>query len=164
MTEISIITGNVGAGKSTYAARLSAERRAHVFAIDEWMRSLFQADMSDPPPDYEWMLERTRRCDRRIMAEALRLADLGVPAILDLGFFTREQRDWARDAIKAGGHVPALHILDVDAAERWARIEARNARPRAAHEVAVSRETFDFCETIYEAPTDDERVGAVIVD
>ncbi len=162
MTQIALIVGNTGAGKSTYAARLSADTGAHVFTVDEWMATLFQADMPDPP-SYEWALERTRRIDRQVVAEALRLADRGMPVLLDLGFFGREHRDRTRAAIHAGGHDPVIHYLDVDKDTRWRRVAARNASRGETFAFEVDRATFDFCETIFEPPDSDELVDAMIV-
>lgn len=163
MTNIHLIVGNVGAGKSTYARRLAGERRAHLFQIDEWMRGLFYPDRTEET-GYEWMLDRVRRCDERITAEAVGLAALGLESVLDLGFFGRAQRDFVRGRIAEAGQRPILHLLDVDKATRWSRVEARNTGTLAPHEVTVSRETFEFCETIYEPPQGVERDGMVVAD
>lgn len=162
MTDILMICGNTGAGKSTYAAKVAKQTGAHVFAVDEWMRVLFHADMPDPP-DYTWALERTQRCDRQILKEALRLAERGIPVILDLGFFGFNQREQIRHAIRAGGHHPVLHYLDTDKHTRWARVQQRNRAIGETFQFEVDRETFEFCETIFEPLTADERERAIIV-
>ena len=149
MTEISLIVGNTGAGKSTYAAKLAKARAAHVFAVDEWMKTLFHADMPNPP-DYAWALERTQRIDRQIVIEALRMADRGTSAILDLGFFGRDQRDLTMQAIRDGGHDPVIHYLDVDKDERWRRVSERNKGASETFQFEVDKATFEFCETIFE--------------
>ena len=162
MSAIHLIVGNTGAGKSTYSARLAASERGHVIAVDEWMRVLFHADMPDPP-SYDWALERTRRIDRQAVTEATRLAALGVPVILDLGFFAREHRDRVRAAIAAAGQRAVTHVLDVPMEERWARVERRNRERPAGWEFDVDRATFELCETLYEPPGADELAGLVIV-
>lgn len=162
MPIIHLIVGNVGAGKSTTAARLAATERAHIIAVDEWMRVLFHADQPDPP-SYDWAIERTRRIDGQAVTEATRLAALGVPVILDLGFFAREHRDGVRSAIAAAGQYSVTHILDVAREERWRRVERRNRERPAGWQFDVDRATFDLCETLYEPPDEEERLGAVIV-
>lgn len=162
MAEIALICGNTGAGKSTYAARLAEQTGAHVFAIDEWMRTLFHADMPDPP-DYAWALERTQRCDRQILTEALRLADRDIPTILDLGFFAEDHRRCVGDIIMGGGHRAALHFLDVDKKTRWKRVQKRNKGVGGTFQFEVDQATFEFCETLFEPLTAAERVGATIV-
>lgn len=162
MTQIALIVGNTGAGKSTYAAKHAADTGAHVFTVDEWMTTLFHPDMPDPP-SYDWALERTRRIDRQIIIEALRLADRDMPVLLDLGFFGRDQRDRTRAAIRAGGHDPVIHYLDVDTETRWRRVAGRNEARGETFAFEVDRATFEFCETIFEPPGADELVDAVIV-
>ncbi|MEM7545590.1 MAG: ATP-binding protein [Pseudomonadota bacterium] len=162
MSTIHLIVGNVGSGKSTHAARLSAERDAHVFANDEWMRVLFFPDMPDPAP-YEWALERTQRIEQVIVTEAVRLADRGMEVILDLGFFSAAQRARVSDRVREAGHAPQLHILDVDFETRWQRVEERNRGGTDSYQFPVSREVFEFCETIYETPEAEERAGAIVV-
>jgi len=161
VASIHLIVGNVGAGKSTTAARLAATTRAHVIAVDEWMRVLFHADIPDPP-SYAWAIERTRRIDVAAVTEATRLAALGLPVILDLGFFAREHRDRVRAAIADAGALSVTHILDVPKEERWHRVERRNRERPAGWQFDVDRATFELCETLYEPPDEEERVGAVM--
>jgi hypothetical protein len=51
-----------------------------------------------------------------------------------------------------------LHFIDVPASERWRRIEARNARKTKTYQLPfdVTREMFDFVESIWDSPTDAE--------
>ena len=162
MVPIHLIVGNVGAGKSTYAAWLASQEHAHVIAVDEWMRALFHPDQPDPP-SYHWAIERTRRIDVQAVREATRLAALSVPVILDLGFFAREHRTRVRAEIAAAGAASALHILDVPKEERWRRVERRNRERPAGWQFDVDRATFEACETLYEPPVADELMGAVLV-
>ena len=163
MPPIHLITGNVGAGKSTYAARLAADERAHVIAVDEWMRVLFHADQPDPP-SYDWAIERTRRIDVAAVTEATRLAALGVPVILDLGFFAREHRDRVRSAIVAAGGSSVTHILNVPAEERWRRVERRNRERPVGWQFDLDRATFEVCEGLYEPPGAEERAATTVVE
>ncbi|WP_025898368.1 AAA family ATPase [Sneathiella glossodoripedis] len=83
-----IITGNVGAGKSTYANKLAEEIDGIVFAVDEWMKNLFQAD-SPEIPSFEWALERTQRIESQVLIETEKLLRLNIPVILDQAFLPR---------------------------------------------------------------------------
>ena len=163
MPPIHLLVGNTGAGKSTYAARLATQERAHVIAVDEWMRVLFHPDQPDPP-SYYWAIERTRRIDAQAVTEATRLAALGVPVILDLGFFAREHRDRVRSAIMAVGGSSVTHILDVPTEERWRRVERRNRERQAGWQFDVDRETFEACEGLYEPLGAEERAGTTVVE
>lgn len=82
---------------------------------------------------------------------------------------TREahRSKWAKLAADAGLPV-RLHHLDVDAKERWRRVQGRNVERGPTFRLEVTREMFVFVETLWERPSDDElaslngkRVGAV---
>ncbi len=51
-----------------------------------------------------------------------------------------------------------LHFRDVPATERWRRIEARNAKKAETYQLPfdVTLEMFDFVESIWDSPTDEE--------
>lgn len=158
-----MIVGNVGAGKSTHAGKLSAETGAHVFNVDEWMRTLFLPDQP-AVPSFEWALERTERVEAQILNEADRLLDKGMSVILDLGFFSEVQRSRVRHHFLDRGIVAAMHYLDADKSIRWERVHRRNTEETETFQFAVSREIFDFCETIFEPLDDDERRDAILID
>lgn len=162
MTDVILVAGNVGAGKSTYAARLARQRRAHVFAVDAWMRTLFFADMPDPP-SHDWALARTQRIDAQILDETRGLAHLGVPVILDLGFFGRAHRAGVRETLGGWGLSSVVHSLDVPKNERWRSVSARNAERGETFRFEVRRDTFGFCETIFYPLDEDELHAAVII-
>lgn len=151
-----LLCGSTGAGKTTYARALADEIGAARFAIDEWMTTLFWMDAAEPI-DPDWSIERVRRCAALMWTTALDVARRGTPCILEAGLTTRAERArWA--TLAAADGVPIrLHWLDVPAAERWRRVEARN-RERDAGQLAfpITRELFDFVEAMWEPPGDDE--------
>ncbi len=152
---IHLVCGSTGAGKTTYAGKLSRQLGAMHLSIDDWMVALFSPDMPQPL-DWAWIGERVARCERQIAAAALRLGRLGVPSILDLGLLRGDDR--RRVAALATEAVLAvhLHFIDVDAAERWRRIEGRNDKRGETFRLTVTRPMFDFIETIWQPPDADE--------
>jgi len=77
--------------------------------------------------------------------------------VLDLGFTTRAQRvGWLKKA-KAAGVACVLHVLDVDAEVRWARVCERNRGEGATFTFEVTREMFCFMEERWEVPSAEER-------
>ena len=81
---VHLICGSTGAGKTTYALRLSDRLGAVRFSIDEWMAALFWMD-TPRPLDPEWSMERVERCLTQIWAVVLRIAAQNVPCVLDIG-------------------------------------------------------------------------------
>jgi predicted kinase len=156
---VHFICGSTGAGKSTYAARLGADLGGIVFSIDEWMTGLFWMD-SPQPMEPAWAMERLDRCYARIWATVVQIAGRGVPSILDFGFGQKALRQKFA-ALAAEAELPArLHFLDVSADERWRRVQARNAGRGETYHLSfdVTREMFDFVETMWEPPTEEELI------
>ena len=150
-----LVCGGTGAGKSTYARRLTAQVAGVRFSLDEWMATLFAPD-APQPLQYGWALERVARCETQIGATATALATTGVSSILDLSFARATQRrSWAAIAAAAGAEV-RLHVLEVDVAERWRRVERRNAEKGATFSLEVDRGVFDFFEDLWQEPTAEE--------
>ncbi len=154
---IHLICGSTGAGKSTYALRLADEIGGVRFSIDEWMAALFWKD-SPQPLEAAWSMERVERCYEMIWRVAASVSGRGVPAILDLGFSRRSDR-MAFAGRAAEADLPVrLHFLDVPAEERWRRVQQRNAAQGGTRHLdfAITREMFDFVETMWEPPTPGE--------
>jgi predicted kinase len=154
---IHLICGATGAGKSTYARELAERIGAVRFSIDEWMTKLFWMD-TPKPLDPTWSMERVERCLAQIWAVASSVAERGVPCVLDVGFGQASSR--ARFA-KLAGHLDLsvqLHFIDVPAEERWRRVQARTDRSGEGSNLpfAVTREMFNFVETMWGPPTDQE--------
>ena len=160
-TLIHLICGATGAGKTTYAVRLSGELGAVRFSIDEWMTALFWMDASQPLNPH-WAMERVRRCSAQIWRTAAEVAGRGVPCILEVGLTTAERRAHFLGLARDAGLPARLHFLDVSADERWRRVEGRHARNDEAGQLPceLTREMFDFVETMWEAPSDEELAAA----
>lgn len=152
---IHLVCGSTGAGKTTYAHELRRELGALHLSIDDWMVTLFAPDAS-PQPNWSWIEERVLRCQRQIVMTALQAAGQDVPSILDLGLQRIDQRRRVAEQAASAGIAVRLHFLDVDAPERWRRVERRNEQRGESFRVKVTRPMFDFIETIWQPPTDDE--------
>ncbi|MCZ4279870.1 ATP-binding protein [Kiloniella laminariae] len=162
MAQVFLIVGNTGAGKSTYAAKLAQQEKAHIFAVDVWMKNLFLMDMPDPA-SYEWALERTQRIEVQQLIETLGLLEKGMSVILDIGFFARSQRQRVANFLRQNDHIPQVHYLDVDKETRWQRVQDRNRGESETYQFEVSREVFEFCETIFEPLGEEERAQAFVL-
>lgn len=154
---IHLICGSTGAGKTTYAQKLTDQLEGVRFSIDEWMAALFWMD-TPQPLDPVWSMSRIERCYVQIWQTARGVAARDVPCVLDLGFSSADQRArYVRLATEAGVSAQ-LHYVDVSPDERWRRVQARNEQKGDTYQLPfdVTREMFDFVETQFEPPTDDE--------
>jgi predicted kinase len=161
--QVHLICGSTGAGKTTYARALANSNGGVVFSIDEWMVSLFGEDAPDAL-DPAWIFPRVHRCEAQMWAMALQLGKLGVPSILDFGFQRQEHRQKYGRLAKQAQFAAKLHVLNVDASERWKRIEARNMNQGESFHMEITRGMFDYIETTWELPSDDEVASMSLAD
>lgn len=148
---IHLVCGSTGAGKTTYAIMLTEKLKAVRFSIDEWMSALFWMD-TPQPIESAWAMVRVERAMAQIWLTAAQVASRGVPCVLDLGLGQRVHRDKFAGLAQGAELSLQLHFLDVPEAERWRRVESRNAEKSQVLPFAVTREMFDFVEGIFEPP------------
>ncbi|WP_139981104.1 AAA family ATPase [Nocardioides litoris] len=142
-----LVCGMPGAGKTTLARLLVAERGAVLLSPDDWLLAL-DLDPLDP---------RLRRAvERRLWDHAVELGSRGLTVVADFGFWTRPDRRRARDRARAAGLAVELHALDVPLAERQRRVALRNAEPGA---VTVTAAALAGWERWWQPPDEAERAS-----
>lgn len=153
--QVHLICGLPGAGKTTYAEKLRQDLRGVRFSIDDWNDRLFFMDRA-PTSDFNWFYERVQRCCTQMRDTAEQVIAAGCPAIFDCGLTNRQERtifyDWADEQ----GFSASLHFLDVDSHIRWQRVQSRNQEKGKTYRLDVTRDMFDFMDSIWEAPQDEE--------
>lgn len=112
--------GLPGAGKTTLARQLEADRPALRLTQDEWLVALG----SNP-----WDAAMRERVDAELWRLAQEVLALGLSVVVDFGLWARVERDEMRTTARALGVGIELHVLDVPADELWRRIDVRNASP-----------------------------------
>lgn len=138
--------GLPGAGKTTLAVRLAAEREAVRLTKDEWLWAIG----STP-----WDRVTGEKLEQELWHLAQELLRRGVSVVLDFGLWARVERDEMREVARRIGVGVELHYLDVPGDELWRRIEVRNTAPPWANE-PISRADLDQWLTIFQAPDADE--------
>lgn len=154
-TQVYLVCGCTGAGKSTYSEQLAQDVGGVRFSIDEWMQQLHNADQPKEI-SFDWFYERVQRNCGQMRRVAERLIEIGVPAIFDCGLTNSRERGIFADWADAQGFSNELHYIDVDAETRWQRVQKRNDEQAETYQFEVTRPMFDFIEDMWEAPTADE--------
>jgi predicted kinase len=151
-----LIHGYLGAGKTTLAYRLEAEKQAVRFTHDEWMRSLYGED----PPESTFR-ERAQRVSNVIEATWMRCMLLKTNVILDFGFWSRRERDRVRGVVASLGGEAILYRLSCPDDVAWERISKRNERLETS--LYISPNTFEILKAEFEPLEPDEECVTIRV-
>nr|WP_321243470.1 ATP-binding protein [uncultured Psychroserpens sp.] len=159
---IHLIVGNTGSGKTTYSNTLKRKTNGIVFSIDTWNNMLFLPDKT-PTDGLEWFLERIDRAENIIMDLVNQLEHSKTDSILDLGLSKFEHREKFRKFANTNNFELKLHFLDIPKDKRFNRVMKRNEDKGDTYEFEVSKENFDFMETWFETPTEEEMNEGVLI-
>ena len=159
--KLHVISGPIGAGKTTYAHALARREGAVPFVLDEWGARLFGPDVRGPI-EFQWMLERLGRCSALIWSTATAVIAAGASVVLDTGLMRRADRERVRQNARAAGLSLQWHFIDAPQDVRRARVAGRNTAKGETFVREVTPEMFDLLEGVYEAPDSAELEGAVI--
>jgi predicted kinase len=134
--------GLPGAGKSTLARQLAAERGAVRLTKDEWMWALG----SSP-----WDGTTQTRVEQELWNLAQEILRLGLSVVLDFGLWTRVERDEKRSVARDLGVGVELHYVSAPVDELWRRIELRNSEPPWDSEPILRSHLDEWAQT-FQAP------------
>ncbi len=105
---------------------------------------------------FDWFYERVQRncAQMRDMAEKLVL--LGIPSVFDCGLTNKEERKIFSDWADNHRYAVQLHFIDIPTETRWQRVLKRNSKQAETFQFEVTREMFDFIDSIWETPSPEE--------
>ena len=148
---ITILCGRVAAGKTALARQLRA-KGAIVLSCDELMLTLFDGCLG---PRHD---ETALRCLTYQFSVAAQLAEQGVDAVLDYGFWLRAERDAARAYFSSRGLAARLLVVQAAEPTRLARLSRRNEGLRHAAErvYLIEGELLGRMDAKFEPPGADE--------
>ncbi len=120
MAKVIMACGKLCSGKSTYARSLADETGAVILSVDEITLAVFRNEAGDMLDEY------VRRIQDYLYGKSLEIAAAGTDVILDWGFWTSSEREYARSFYRQHVISCELHYLDITD-EIWKqRIAERN--------------------------------------
>lgn len=155
MSKVYLVEGPVGAGKSTYSAKLSEKIKAPHYNLDAWMARLFSPDRPSTGT-LPWYIERKERCVEQIWDTAKRNLDANCDVILELGLVQQDSRQAMYRRIEDSGHTVVVHVLDVPREVRRERVQFRNVEQGDTFSMVVPDEIFEMASDMWEEPQDVE--------
>lgn len=121
MAKVIMTCGKICSGKSTYAQKLSKEYNAVILSVDEITLALFGQDVGDKHDDY------VARAEKYFFEKSVEIVNVGINVILDWGFWTREERNQARDFYNSHNIKNEFHYIDISEKTWKERIQHRNS-------------------------------------
>lgn len=118
---IYLMCGKICSGKSTHSESLRREKKAVVLSVDEITLALFGQDTGEKHDDH------VAAAEEYLYLKSLEIAENGIDVILDWGFRTKNERDYAREFYGSRNIPFEFHYIDITADEWQKRIRKRNA-------------------------------------
>ncbi len=152
MSKVILICGKICCGKTTYAEKLRAENNAVLLSVDEITLALFGRDAGE---NHDTYVERT---EKYLFEKSIEIIKSEINVVLDWGFWTKPERDFAKEFYRSQGIDYEFHYIDISD-EIWkARLKKRNGAILAEETSAyyVDEEFARKCALIFEVPSKDE--------
>ena len=134
MAKIYMMCGRICSGKSTYAERLRKEQRAVVLSVDEITLALFDGNTGSKHGEY------VERAEKYLYAKSLEILECNINVVLDWGFWTRAERDFAREFYGSRGIEFEFICIGISDEEWQRRIAKRNAKEVQRNKISVQLE------------------------
>lgn len=149
-TNVYLISGRTGAGKTTIAKQLASELNAFRISHDEWLCKTY-GNLTEQI-DFKACCENVNQL---IWSNIEQLSKCGVDVILE-GWGTRELRDQARETLDSIGVSYQFIYIDCPREMRWERVKSRN-ESLTKEGVYIDEENFNRMETLREEFDSDEK-------
>ena len=108
MAKVILICGKICCGKSYYAKDLMQKQNAVTLSCDELTSILFDNNLGEKHD------EMSKRIWQYFFKKSCEIVKAGCNVILDQGFWTKENRDFAKKYFKDMNIKCEMHYIDVD--------------------------------------------------
>ena len=119
MPKVLIMCGKICSGKSTYAEKLKLENKAVILSVDELTLALFENQAGEKLDFY------VEKLKEYFLKKSLDIVEAGADVILDWGFWTKKERDYAREFYDSRNISYQFYYMNVGIDE-WKKLATRN--------------------------------------
>ena len=121
MANVVFVCGKICCGKTTYSQTICEENDAVLLSVDEITLAVFDGDLGEKHDEY------VKRIKTYLLKKAVEIVRSGTAVVLDWGFWTKAEREFAKAIFRDNGIETEMHYLDISE-EQWQRnIKKRNA-------------------------------------
>lgn len=156
-SQVTLLFGPIGAGKSFIAQQIAKRDRALYLASDKWFQALYLPDMPNPP-EMSWIAPRIERCEHLIWTLTEQAIGFSIPAVLDVGMATERAREKFQNLCESSGCQYQFVFVDAPLAVRSQRVRDRNEQASRTGDLPVTEEIFAFTNAQFQPPTATELV------
>ena len=163
MAHVHLITGPVGAGKSTFGIALSHELGALRLTLDDWMARLYGADERPAEGRIAWYIERRDRVLDQIWEVAQQALALGTPVVLEIGLIQAAERAAFYGRVDAVAAELSVYVIDAPRDVRRRRVMRRNEEKGRTYAVDVPLPFFELASDLWQPPDEMERAERRVI-
>ncbi len=122
MAKVIILCGRIAVGKSYYANKLKERSDTIILSVDDLMLRLSDSCLGANHDDM------ALRCERYFYGLAEQMIKSGIDVIIDFGYWSRKEREEAREYFRRRGIKSELHYILISDEQRIKQLESRNER------------------------------------
>jgi len=146
-----ILSGFIGAGKTTFARKLETETGAIRITKDEWIIKIFGNKITSDK-NFEKYDKNITELARNI---AFKILKAGKDVVIDEGFWVKSQRDDIKKKISEMGAKPILYYIECPVQKMRERVVNRSKNP-PLDSFEINEKMFDSYLKYWQPPEEDE--------
>lgn len=160
MPKVLIMCGKICSGKSTYAEKLKLENKAVILSVDELTLALFENQAGEKLDFY------VEKLKEYFLKKSLDMVEAGADVILDWGFWTKKERDYAREFYDSRNISYQFYYMNVGIDEWKKRILKRNQEIKREQLEAypIDKGLLSKVERMFEEPDRKELKAMIIIE
>lgn len=152
MSKVYILCGKICSGKSTYSQQLRKDKKAVILSVDDITLTLLGQNGGDTLDVYVEKLEQY------FFQKSVEIVETGINVVLDWGFWTKSERDFAKQFYGSRGIEYEFHYISINDEEWYRRLEKRNkdVLEKKSDAYYVDEGLAEKFKSIFEIPGKDE--------